>query len=195
MRDIDFDEPFIEADPSRPQRPIFLKKSLKQKIIFYGINLLILPLVAIVYLTIIRDGLTTLIPVSQMPLHRLAIPGAGHLKSYDGFDRLSLSHIIALVAFSAALFLWARVFIELMGGGTLSGLKHRSPIVFWFIAAIVFTILLGDAALFFVGLQIQASSSWNETPAYVPIGTTVLYMCGLAGLGAYHADFHCSGSV
>lgn len=195
MRDMDFDEPFHEADPSRPQRPIFLRKSLKQKLMFYGINLLVLPLVAVVYWTIIKDGLDFILPIGKMPLYRLAIPGAGLLKAYDGFDRLTLSHIVSLVAFSAALFLWARVFVEMMGGGTLSGLKHRSPIVYWILAAIVFVILAGDASLFYIGLQIQASNSWNETPFYVPIGTAVLYMCGLAALGAYHADFHCSGSV
>ncbi len=193
--DFDFDEPFSAADPSRPQRPVFLKKSFRQRVMFYGINLLVGPLICLIYWTIVADGIETVIPIGRMPLHRLAVPGAGLLKAYDGFDRLTISHIISLVAFSAALFLWARVFIEMMGGGTLSGLRHRAPVVYWILASIVFAILFGDAALFYIGLQVQASSSWNETPAYVPIATAALYMCGLAAFGAFHADYHCSGSV
>ena len=79
-----------------------------------------------------------------------------------------------------------------MGGGTFRAKLAGNPPLFWLLMSVVAIILVGDCVVFYLGLQTRASSSWTETPGYVPALATTLYMAGLALIGAWHADYHCS---
>ena len=76
-----FDEAFADAPvaPVSPGSvpPLRRRKSLKQRLVFYAANLVIMPIIALVYATIIADGIRHLMPVFRRKLYSLPIPGAG----------------------------------------------------------------------------------------------------------------------
>lgn len=187
-----FDEAFARSpddaghfpSSTRPRR----RKTIGQRFFFWGANLFLMPIVCLIYLSVGAEGLRLLMSIFQMRLYRLPVPGAELLRDYQGWSRLDLAHLMALVLCIAVTLLWIEVFKRLQVGHL--GDKHeRNPILFWFTAAIAAIILFGDAAIFYVGLASQASSSWSETPAYVAPAATILYMAGLALIGAWHADY------
>ncbi|EAQ79313.1 hypothetical protein [Blastopirellula marina] len=178
-----------------PPKILRRRKSLGKRIVFYAANLVLMPIVALVYLTVGAEGLRVIMPIFQMRLYKLPVPGAGMLRNYDGFDRLDLSMLMALILFIAVTLLWIRVFKELQEMGEITRQRSRNPILFYLLTGIAAIILLGDAGIFYVGLDSQTSSSWSEAPSYVAPAATVLYMAGLALIGAWHADYSHSPTV
>lgn len=168
-------------------------KRLTQKITFWAINALVMPLVALCYLTISAEGLRQLMGIFSLRLYKLPVPGAGLLRQYDGWNRLDLSMLMGLLLFGAVTFIWIRIFSELMGFGQLAKSRKQNAALFYLLLVVVTIIVLGDCAIFYFGLEAKAASSWGETPKYVSVGATIIYMAGLALLGAWHADYHCAG--
>ncbi len=93
-----------------PVEPLRLRKSLKEKLVFWAANALLLPLIALCYLSIGSEGLRQLMPIFELKLYRLPLPGAGYLELYDGFNRADLSMLFALLLFIGTTFVWERVF-------------------------------------------------------------------------------------
>lgn len=187
-----FDEAFSES-PVSPMasnaQPLRRRKTLKQRLSFYLANLAIMPVVAVVYASLVADGIRMLMPVFQRRLYQLPIPGAGMARQYDGFDRADLAIVVSLLLFVVVSWLWCRVFLELQGFGA-GAVQFRQPqFVRVLLAAIAAVIILGDAAIFYVGLASQTSSEWNESPKWVIPAATLIYSCGLAAIGWWHADF------
>ncbi|MEM6469588.1 MAG: hypothetical protein AAF802_08440 [Planctomycetota bacterium] len=185
----------VDDPPSSRSRPLKRRKSLRECIYFILSNLLILPVVGTAYATIVAEGLRMVLPVFQLPLYKLPVPGAGLLRNYDGWDRLDLALVMALLLFVVVTWLWIKVFIELLGYGTVVEQRQSNPIVFYLLSVIAGVLLLSDAFLFLIGLQAKGSSGWSESPFYVAPIATLLYMCGLAVLGWWHADFKTSSLV
>lgn len=195
----DFDQAFAHApEPGSPAPslgPLRRRKTLRERFAFWGLNLLIMPLVALCYLTIGAEGLRRTMGVFSMRLYKLPVPGAGLLRQYDGWDRLDLSMLMALVLFGGVTFIWMRLFRELLGFGAVRQVGSRRPILLGLLGVVAIIVVLGDAAIFYVGLQSQVASGWGDAPEYVPLVATVVYMAGLALVGAFHADYHYSGIV
>lgn len=194
-----FDEAFAREsnpnEPLAPVKPLRRRKPLRQLLTFWGANILLMPVVALIYLTIGAEGLRVSLSIFQLRLYKLPVPGAGLLRQYDGFDRLDLSHLMALILFVVVTFLWIRLFHELQSLGAIAQQRTRNPVLFYALVTICSIILLGDAGLFYVGLASQTSSSWSDTPVYVAPAATVLYFAGLALIGAWHADFAHSSNI
>lgn len=176
-------------------RPIRRRRTLRECLVFYLANAIIMPVVAVIYATIIAEGLRRLMAIFQTRIYKLPIPGVGLAKNYDGWDRLDLAIIMSLLLFVVVTWLWGRVFVELQGQGTIANKRHTQPVVFYLLSFIAATLILGDAAIFYVGLSTQASSGWNETPSYVAPCATVLYTCGLAVIGWWHSDWKTTSNL
>lgn len=194
----DFDQVFAQAtdggSASMP-RTLRRKKTLPQKIAFWGANAIFMPLVALCYLVISADGLRQMLPLLSLRLYKLPVPGAGLLRQWDGWNRLDLSMLMALLLFAAITFIWIRVFTELMDAGSFVERRERNPILFYLLSAVVVVVVIGDCLIFYFGLAAKAASSWADVPSYMPALATTLYMACLALLGAWHADHHTSGAV
>jgi protein-S-isoprenylcysteine O-methyltransferase Ste14 len=95
---------------------------------------------------------------------------------------------VALLLFLVVSWVWCRVFTELLGYGTVAAQRHRSPFVFVLLTVIAAVIIIGDAAIFYVGLASQTASGWSDTPSWVIPAATLIYSCGLAAIGWWHAD-------
>ena len=194
-----FDQAFAPVGPdeqsSKRVPRLRKRKTLKEQIVFWALNGLILPIVAICYQTIGADGMRRMMSGLSLRLHKLPIPGAEYLKSYSGFERLDIAMLAATALFVAVAILWVRVFRELQDVGELKQQRNENPIRFFLLVIIAGIVIAADAGIFFVGLSSQASNGWSETPAYVPVAATVLYMAGLALLGAWHSDYHYSNRI
>jgi len=194
-----FDQVFapVESDEktAKPVRRLPKRKTLKEQIVFWTLNSMILPLVAICYLSIGADGLRQMMAGLSVRLHKLPIPGAEFLKDYSGFERLDVAMLAAIVLFVGVAILWVRVFRELQDVNELISRRRANPIRFILLVVIAAIIIVADAGIFWVGLSSQASSGWTDTPAYVPVAATVLYMAGLALVGCWHSDYHYSNRV
>lgn len=189
-----FDQAFAKSPGGQPPQ-LRMQKTLGEQIAFWGANTLLLPFIGVCYLVVSAEGLRQMMPVFATRLYKLPVPGAGLMRGYDGFDRLDLAIVMALLLCVAISFLWFRVFLELMGSGAYAGALRGKPVLFYLLASICGVILLGDATIFYFGLQSKAASGWSETPAYVPALATALYMTGLSLVGAWHADYHTNGTV
>lgn len=117
------------------------------------------------------------------------------MQHYDGFDRADLGMVFALLLFIATTFVWIRVFKEVHGFGTIAQNRHQNPSLFFLMTAVAGIVLVGDAGIFYIGLEAKASGSWAQTPEYVPVAATAVYLAGLALIGAWHSDYHCSGVI
>jgi len=190
-----FDEAYPQVAASEPAAPLRLRKTLNQRLVFWGANALVMPLVALCYLTVSAEGLRQTVGVMSMRLYKLPIPGAGLLREWDGWNRLDVSLVMALLMFVAVTYIWIRVFMVLLGGSSIPASRSSNPILFYLLATIIGIILLGDCAIFYFGLEAKASSGWGTTPSYLPAVATLLYMAGLALIGAWHADYHAPGVV
>lgn len=194
----DFDQVFAQATDAGTAplaRTLRRKKTVAQKIAFWGANCVVMPLVSLCYLTISADGLRQMLPLLSLRIYKLPVPGAGLLRQWDGWDRLDLSMLMALLLFVAITLIWIRVFTELMDSGSFAERRDRNPLLFYLLAAVIVVVVIGDCSIFYFGLAAKAASSWTDVPAYMPALATTLYMACLALLGAWHADHHTSGAV
>ncbi|QDV81381.1 hypothetical protein [Planctomycetes bacterium TBK1r] len=181
-----------EAASSLPRR----RKSLKSQIVFWLVNLvLVAPAIVVVYLTIVADGLRNLMSVFATKLSKLPIPGIGAMAGFDGFNRIDIAAVTAMILCVTVSYIWFRVFTELSGHGRLSRQSNGNPILVWLLVGIAAILVIGDALIFYAGMSNQAAGGWTGTPQSVCIGATVVYSVGLAFLGGYHADYHTSEEV
>ncbi len=192
-----FDQAFERSPvaPSSMLPPLRRRKTFMQKTYFLLANLIIMPILMVVYATIIADGLRVTLPIFQRKLYTLPVPGLGLLRQYDGWNRADLSIVVSLLLFVALTWLWMRVISELQGFGTILQHREQSPYYFYLVATIAGVIILGDAALFWAGIQAQSAGGWNEVPEFVAPLATLLYTCGVAAVGAWHADHRHSSHV
>jgi len=159
-------------------------------LMFVSANILLLPLVALIYVIVGAQGLREMMSIFETRLYRTPIPGAGILRQYDGLNRIDLAMCMGLLLFVIVSYIWVRVFLELRGVGHIAAQRTKNPAFFYCIVSIAAVILIGDAGLFYLGLASQTASGWFETPPYVPMAASVIYLAGLALLGAWHADQH-----
>ncbi len=180
------------AGPFNAPLPLRRRKTLKQRFVFWMANLLVLPVICLVYATIIADGLRVLLPIFQKRLYQLPIPGAGLARTYDGWNRADLAIVVSVLLFFVITWLWCRIFTELQGQGAIWSQRERSPLLFYLLAFIAGVIILLDAGLFYYGLESQTANGWTEAPDFVVPAATLIYCCGLALLGWWHSDYSTS---
>jgi hypothetical protein len=179
-----------DAVPARLQR----RKSLKQVIRFWLMNALIGSGFLVVCLAIVAEGISNLLQIGQMKLHKLPLPLVSMMERYEGFNTISLSHLISILLFVSVTLIWIRVIKEAKGFGNLLSARSQTPIIFWLYAAIAAVNIAADAFLFYLGVA-SRGGGWGEMPLYVPAVCTCLYVASVAGFAAFHADYVTSESV
>jgi len=190
-----FDPVYSSAGRHEPPPPLRRRKTLKQRFVFYVANLLVLPVICLVYATIIADGIRLLMPIFQKRLYQLPIPGSGLARHYDGWDRADLAIIVSVLLFFVITWLWCRIFTELQGYGPIWSQRQRSPILFYLLSFTAGVIIIVDAGIFYFGLASQTSQGWSDAPEFVVPAATLIYCCGLALLGWWHSDYSTSHLV
>jgi len=188
-----FDEAFADAPvaPVSPGSvpPLRRRKSLKQRLVFYAANLFIMPIICLVYATIIADGIRHLMPIFRRRLYSLPIPGAGLARQYDGWDRADLAIIVSVLLFVVVTWVWTKVFVQLQQYELIAAQLARSPIVLRLLAFLAAVLVVGDAGIFYVGLASQNSAGWSEAPTWVVPAATLIYSSGIAVIGWWHSDY------
>ncbi len=164
-----------------------------EKIRFFGMNLLLMPLVAVIYVTINAEGLRAFMPFFGMPVYRLPVPGFGILREYDGWNRLDLGHITAFGLLILLSWIWAWVVKNLARTGD-SEFEREYRSTLFYIWSIVSTALIGiEASVFFAGLVSFGGGLWSSTSWAVALGVTALYMLGMLCIAKWHNDFRYGG--
>ncbi|GAA4464099.1 hypothetical protein GCM10023156_50240 [Novipirellula rosea] len=158
------------------------------------LNIIIAPLLFTLCLAVAAQGIRELVSVMRTRLYRLPFPYAEFLRDYQGFSELDLSHIASGLLFLAVTFIWVRVISESKGFGEVMGYRKSSPLAFYLYTTIAVTILAADAFVFYVGLAAK-NNGWTDTPFYVPIACTLLYVAGVAAFAALHQSYHQPNNV
>ncbi len=188
-----FDEAFMNGPrgggTTHAPPPLRRRKTIRQVLGFYIANLCVMPVVALVYASIIADGIRLLLPLFRRRLYQLPIPGAGLARHYDGFDKADLAIIVSILLFGVITWLWCKIWLELLGYGHILVQREQNPLVFMLLISIAGIILVLDAGIFYYGLAAQTSSGWTDAPDYIVPAATLIYSCGLAVLGWWHADY------
>ena len=189
-----FDEVFGDGgEGGAPHaKPIRCRKPVREWTVFVAANAVVMPIVGLIYASVIAEGLRVLMPVFERKIYKLPIPGAGLARNYDGWDRLDLALVLSLLLFAVGTWLWTRVFIESQGYGTIAQQRLSNPVIFYMAIFVAVVFIGGDAGIFYIGLTTQSASGWTEGPDWVAPGATLIYMCGLAIVGWWHADFRTS---
>ncbi|QDS92505.1 hypothetical protein FF011L_12510 [Roseimaritima multifibrata] len=172
-----------------PASDVVVRKPLGKRLKYYAVNAIALPTGLIVSAEVSAAGLRSLLAVTQMPLSRLPISGAAQISQYQGIERLDLAILMAALLFAATAVLWANVFKCLAKPGQITAdWKNRKA---WLIlrSVIAVTVLSSEAVLFYHGVAAEGGGGWTETPVYVPLVTSVLWIAAVAMLGAYHSDY------
>lgn len=186
---------FDQAFGASGTPPLRLRKKLGDQIAFWGTNCLVMLLIAVCYLVVSAEGLRQMMSVFAIRLYTLPIPAAGLLRDYDGFDKLDLAVLMSALLYIIITIVWVKLFSALMNGEEFLQKRITNPVLFYTLTTVGGIILLGDATLFYFGLEAKASSGWSNTHPSVPLLCTGLYLSLLAGVGAWHADYHNSGAV
>ena len=189
-------EPVDGNGSAGPAGPFKRRKPLARRLIFWCANLfLVAPAIIGIYLTVVADGLRNSLSVFATRISKLAIPGIGIMAEFDGFDRIDIATVTALIMCVTVSYLWYRIFIELSGHGRFVGGTGSQNVLMWVFAAIAAVLIVGDAFIFYAGMSGQAASGWGTQSNSVCIGATIVYAVGLAFLGGYHADYHTTEEI
>ena len=182
-----FDQTFATDDPDNPIR---MNRTWKESFVFWLSNILVLPLIATVYLSVSAEGLRRSLSLLNLKLFKLPIPGVGVLRNYDGWDRLDLAMPLALLLFIAVSLLWGRIFRGLYDTTRTTIRRSHNPALFYLMAGLLATILIADASIFYIGLESHTAGNWSEAAKFAPAVATAVFVAVPALLAAWHADHH-----
>ena len=194
-----FDEAFADesmfqsSPPIRP--PLRRRKTVKQRFNFFIANLFIMPIICLVYATVIADGIRILMPIFRRKIYSLPVPGAGLVRNYDGFDRADLAIIVSILLFIVVTWIWTKVFTHLQHADNFGSTHQGSPIVFPVLLILASVLVIADDGIFYIGLSSQASAGWSDTPNWTVPAATLMYCCGLAIIGWWHSDYSTHNST
>ncbi len=153
---------------------------------FWLLNVIIMPLVALTYLTVGAAGLReTMGGVFQTKIYRLPFAGAGKLQAWDGWDKMDIAMPVSLLMFVAVTVIWAKLW---KGTRTFSQLSQENPIKCYAVAGMSLVLIAADSVVCYFGLSSTLSSGWGEPSPIVPIVATAAFTCGLALIGCWHDD-------
>jgi hypothetical protein len=193
----DFEELFPREEKPDAEPPLIVRrKPIRERIAFAIANwLLITPFVCLIYSIVVAKGLRMVLPVMQTRISKFPIPGAHVAERFEGFHRIDLAFIVALALYFLVTWIWMRIFLELLGHGTVMELRRRSPIAAALLGFIGFLFILMDGGLFYFGMKAEMHASWTDAPAIVVPAATLAYSAGAALIGWIHADHRISTSV
>lgn len=150
-------------------------------------NLLTLPGIGLVYWVINAQGIRLQMPVFGMRLYKLPIPGFAAFKDYEGFYRMDLACVFAMILLFAVWYLWI-VTVKLLLHGqdeTLDPTLNQGRYLVFLLT--MSAIVIGcDTIIFYCGLADQVDSMWGQQSPFVPVVATMLYTAVLAFIATIH---------
>ncbi|MEZ6069499.1 MAG: hypothetical protein R3C10_04315 [Pirellulales bacterium] len=142
---------------SSTQHPVRSARTLAEKAQFIGLNLLLLPLVLMIYATVNAEGLIVFQPVFGTPLYR--IPSLHWVQDFAGWNRLNLGHVTAAGLLILLLAVWGWVIKHVRGVGGAEMQRTFETNFFWFTAATAAALIGIEAVIFFAGLVAVGAAS------------------------------------
>ncbi len=162
-----------------------------EKAKFVGMNLLLLPLVLMIYATVNAEGLIVFQPVFGTPLYR--VPGLHWVQDFAGWNRLNLGHVTAAGLLILLLAVWGWVVKQVRGVGGAEVQRTFEINFFWFTAATAAALIGIEALIFFAGLVAVGGGLWGSG-SWITAGLlTVLYLGGMIWIAIWHNNFKYGG--
>ena len=152
-------------------------------------NCTTLPVVGLIYWTIISEGLRAELTVLGTRLYKIPLPGFSYLRDYEGLHSLDLAHAMAILLMLFVLCCWVLLLkVTLFGTDDVFVVDERINrwAYFLFLSVISSIMIVGDALIFWAGIRDRMGSLWGESSGFVPIIATLLYSCLLAACGVIH---------
>ncbi len=164
-----------EPETPRPRKPIPIKSWLWKAFTF--------PFLAIVYVSLIAEGLKRFAPELGQPLWRvIPLPGVAHMRYYEGIHRLALCHVMAFIILFFSYFLTIAALRALFFPREL---EHRSGLAFGthknFIVGLASVVLICDASFFYYSLLNSGIWGGNSLLSFTALLMTVAYLAILTG--------------
>jgi hypothetical protein len=140
-------------------------------------KLLTFGVVAPIYLSVIADGLRTLVPVLGQKLHKLPIPGFASFAKYVDTRRLDLATFLALVLLGAVWWLWEQILAVYLRNDVITPHGGWNSAAYRRVVVTLGVIILGADALLF-GTAVSnvgwgdsefSGSAFLATVAYVAV--------------------------
>ena len=137
-----------------------------------------LPIIGIVYITLISEGLRLLIPVLGQKLYKFPLPFVSAMRNYHPWDRLDLAYFFSILLLIAVWYLWKvtlKVYLSYEGQAVPPGwdpAKYRG-----FVLTIAVIILSADAFLFYFAMTQQVY--WKTQFSFTALLATGAYICVL----------------
>jgi hypothetical protein len=174
--------------PQPNHRPHRKRKSLRKIIAFYLGNLIVMPAILLIYMTVSSAGLADMVEVLGTKIYQMPIPGASFLEAMDGWNKVSIAMVMAIVLAIVLTIVWKKVFEALQDPGRIQNLKKENPFLLYLVTAIYTLTILVDSTVFYIGLNSTFAASWNDQAQYIPLLATVMFSSILALMGAAHAN-------
>lgn len=171
------------------------RKSLRVIITYNFVNWgIVTPFACGVSFIVTASGLRDLFGVMATKISKFPIPGAHLADNFEGIHRIDLAVLCAVGLYFVTTAIYAGIFIELLGDGPIAKKCRNSAVVLYLLLFISAVFLILDAIVFWAGMSVKASGIWAAAPAYaVPIAT-IVYCCGTALIGWFHADYKTSSN-
>lgn len=136
-----------------------------------------LPPIMIVYIMLVAPGLRFIAPEFGVKLHKFPLPGFSYLRHYEGFDRMDLAHIFAVIMLVAVwYFLLKLMTIVFDDKFYFANKSWNSEPYSWFVLAAGLVLLVIDCVLFYTSLTCHGSVWGGSVFSFSATLATLLYL-------------------
>lgn len=136
-----------------------------------------LPPIMIVYIMLVAPGLRFIAPEFGVKLHKFPLPGFSYLRHYEGFDRIDLAHIFAVIMLVAVwYFLLKLMTIVFADQFFFADKRWNSGPYSWFVLGTGLALLAIDCLLFYTSLTCHGSVFGGAVFSFSATLATALYL-------------------
>lgn len=123
-------------------------------------KLLTIPIIGLIYGSIVAEGMMRLVPTLALKVSKLPVPGLHRLKDYEGFHRLAIAHLLAIVLMFVVWHLWVRLMTLWLDGEHFTKQCRWNPETYARVIGLLGAVVLGgDAILFYYSVS---HSGWGS---------------------------------
>ena len=142
----------------------------------WAFKLVSFPVIALVYVSVISDGLRRLVPELGLPLWRaIPLPGFSLLRNFEGLHKLDLAHVLSLVLLFASWFMWVALLRVKFFPRDVVKTGMELPTYIKFVCALACVIIVCDSALFYYALVNEGIWGGNKIVSLPALLATCAY--------------------
>ena len=133
------------------------------------------PIIWLMYCVLISEALRYLLPVLATRIHKLPLPFVSYLRYWEGFHRLDIAHLFAILLCMAVWFLWVEILTAFLSNERSVERSGWNPDAYrCFVNLLGGVVLSCDAILFYIAVtQLDWGSSRFSFAALV---ATAIYL-------------------